>query len=68
MSKLAGAKGTVFDKQFLTMMIAHHQGAITMAEHESTVGGNADAKALAAKMVTDQRAEITTMQTILARL
>ena len=68
MSKLAAAKGTVFDKQFLTMMIAHHQGAITMAKQESAAGANADAKALAAKIVTDQQAQITTMQTLLARL
>lgn len=58
----------MFDMQFLTMMIAHRQGAITMAELESAAGGNADAKALAAKMVTDQQAQISTMQTILGRL
>jgi uncharacterized protein (DUF305 family) len=68
MTKLAAATGAVFDKQFLTMMIVHHQGAITMAKQEGAVGGNADAKALAAKIVADQQAQITTMQTILARL
>ncbi|MGX6607357.1 DUF305 domain-containing protein [Micromonosporaceae bacterium Da 78-11] len=68
MTKLAALKGAVFDKQFLTMMIGHHRGAITMAKQEAVAGGNADAKALAAKMVTDQQAQIATMQNILARL
>ncbi|MDT4991660.1 MAG: hypothetical protein QOH97_1552 [Actinoplanes sp.] len=39
-----------------------------MAKQESAAGGNVDAKALAAKIVTDQQAQITTMQTIVARL
>jgi uncharacterized protein (DUF305 family) len=68
MKTLEAAKGTAFDKQFLTMMITHHQGAITMAQDEIKNGSNPDAKALAQKIVTDQQAEITTMQTILDRL
>lgn len=68
MDKLAGAKGAAFDKQFLTMMIAHHEGAITMAEDQTTEGGDPDAKALAATVVIDQQAEITEMKAILAKL
>jgi uncharacterized protein (DUF305 family) len=68
MKELEAAKGAAFDKQFLTMMIAHHQGAITMAQDEIKDGSNPEAKALAEKIVTDQQAEITTMHTILNRL
>jgi uncharacterized protein (DUF305 family) len=68
MEKLEAAKGAAFDKQFLTMMITHHEGAITMAQDEVKEGSNTDAKALAQKIVTDQQAEIATMKTILDRL
>jgi uncharacterized protein (DUF305 family) len=68
MTKLTASTGAAFDKQFLTMMIGHHEGAITMAQEESAKGSNRDAKALAQKIVADQQAEITTMKGILARL
>jgi len=68
MAKMMDAKGADFDKQFLTMMIAHHEGAITMAKDETAKGSNAEAKALAEKIVTDQQAEITTMQGLLGKL
>jgi uncharacterized protein (DUF305 family) len=67
MKTLAGATGAAFDKQFLTMMISHHEGAVTMAEQEATAGSNLDATALAQKIITDQRAEITTMKGLLAQ-
>jgi uncharacterized protein (DUF305 family) len=68
MTKLMDAKGAAFDKQFLTMMISHHEGAIEMAKQETAQGSNTDAKALAEKIATDQQAEITTMKAILGRL
>ena len=68
MAKLEAATGAAFDKQFLTMMIAHHEGAVTMAQDETKDGSNGDAKALAQKIITDQQAEITTMKAILERL
>jgi uncharacterized protein (DUF305 family) len=68
MSALMDANGAAFDKQFLTMMISHHEGAVEMAQQETTQGSNPDAKALAQQIVTDQRAEITTMKGILGRL
>ena len=68
MEKLQAAKGAAFDKQFLTMMITHHEGAVTMAQEEIKGGSNTDAKALAQKIVTDQQTEIATMKTILDRL
>ncbi|SCG80425.1 Uncharacterized conserved protein, DUF305 family [Micromonospora echinaurantiaca] len=68
MARLAAASGREFDRQFLTMMIAHHEGAITMAEDELADGANSDAKKLAQEIITAQRAEIATMREILARL
>jgi len=65
MNKLMDVKGAAFDKQFLTMMISHHEGAIQMAQQEVAQGSNPDAKALAQKIVTDQQAEITTMKDLL---
>jgi uncharacterized protein (DUF305 family) len=68
MNKLKATTGKDFDKQFCTMMTAHHQGAITMAQDEISNGSNAGAKALAQQIVTAQHAEIGTMNKILARL
>ncbi|SCL18034.1 Uncharacterized conserved protein, DUF305 family [Micromonospora rhizosphaerae] len=68
MAKLEAASGTDFDKQFLTMMIAHHEGAITMAKDEVAKGVNPDAKAMAQQIITAQQGEIDTMNKILARL
>jgi uncharacterized protein (DUF305 family) len=68
MTKLMNAKGADFDKQFLTMMISHHEGAITMAQTETAGGANPDAKSLAQTIVIAQQAEITTMKGIVARL
>ncbi|MEO6471782.1 MAG: DUF305 domain-containing protein [Aeromicrobium sp.] len=66
MAKLQGTSGADFDRQFLTMMIAHHQGAITMAKTEQNDGKYVPAVSLAEKIQQAQTAEIKTMQTILA--
>ncbi|WP_320068116.1 DUF305 domain-containing protein [Micromonospora sp. RTGN7] len=68
MTRLAGATGSEFDRQFLTMMIAHHEGAITMAKEALAKGTNADAKAMAQEIVAAQQGEIDDMNKILARL
>ncbi|MFD3931016.1 DUF305 domain-containing protein [Streptomyces sp. NPDC058614] len=68
MTDLKAAKGKDFDKEFAQLMIGHHQGAITMAEDEQKNGTNADAKKLAAAIVTAQTAEIEKMNEILDRL
>ncbi|MEV4706318.1 DUF305 domain-containing protein [Actinoplanes sp. NPDC049316] len=65
MAELTGAKGAAFDKQFLTMMIAHHEGAVQMAQQEAAQGSDPEAKALAQKIVTDQQAEIAEMRKML---
>jgi uncharacterized protein (DUF305 family) len=65
MKQMMAASGPAFDKMFLQMMIRHHQGAIEMAKIELRDGRNAEAKALTAKIVTDQTAEIRVMQKLL---
>jgi len=50
---------------FLTLMMRHHEGALTMAEEERENGKNADARALAASIVTAERAEIIEMRRML---
>lgn len=68
MKKLEAMSGKEFDKEFLTMMIRHHEGAIEMAKEETSGGSNPDAKALAQQISTSQQAEIDTMKQVLARL
>ena len=65
MDNLANASGAEFDQMFLTMMIAHHQGAIEMAKTEQSDGQNADAIALAGQIEQAQTTEISTMQGLL---
>ena len=67
LKKLEGAKGAEFDKMWLDMMIKHHQGAVDMAGTELSKGSNADAKALAQKIIDGQQAEITEMQGLLTQ-
>ena len=68
MDALRKAKGAQFDRLFLTGMIQHHQGALTMVKDLfDTAGAGQDAELF--NFVTDvdsgQRAEIRIMQTML---
>jgi uncharacterized protein (DUF305 family) len=65
MTKLGGMNGAAFDTMWLTMMITHHQGAVTMSQTELTAGASTDAKALATKIITAQNAEIAEMKKLL---
>jgi uncharacterized protein (DUF305 family) len=49
-------------------MIKHHQGAITMAEHELANGQNPEVKHLAQDIITAQKAEIDKMNQLLTQL
>ncbi|GAA3857289.1 DUF305 domain-containing protein [Amycolatopsis tucumanensis] len=68
MQKLEQASGAEFDKMWLEMMVQHHQGAVEMARTEVANGSNADAKALAQRIIDDQTAEINEMQQLLTTL
>ncbi|GIH95188.1 DUF305 domain-containing protein [Planobispora siamensis] len=68
MTALREAKGAVFDRMFAERMIAHHEGAIEMAETERAQGADPEAKRLAATIATAQQAEIEQMRRLLDRL
>jgi uncharacterized protein (DUF305 family) len=54
------------DRDFLAMMIPHHQGAIDMAEAVLRHGHDALVRGLAEEIIASQRAEIASMQARLA--
>ncbi|KRE60107.1 DUF305 domain-containing protein [Nostocoides sp. Soil756] len=66
MASLSKASGADFDTRFLTMMVAHHEGAIEMARTEISDGADADAVALAGQIEKAQTAEIATMKKLLS--
>lgn len=65
MDALASASGAEFDRMFLTMMVAHHEGAISMAQTEQAEGEFPDAITLAETIEETQSSEITTMRELL---
>jgi len=67
-AELKMATGADFDRQFLTGMIAHHQGAIAMAQGVLDGGKNPDVHTLASNIITSQTAEIAQMQEMLTKL
>jgi uncharacterized protein (DUF305 family) len=50
------------DRDFVAMMVPHHQGAIDMAEAELRYGRNQQLKAIAQEIIVDQMQEITLMR------
>lgn len=65
MDALKAADGAAFDKQWVTMMTAHHQGAITMAKQVLATTQNLQVKSLAESVIKAQTQEIATMKTLL---
>ncbi len=68
MTKLSKLTGAAFDREFLTMMTAHHNGAIEMARTQLAQGQYPPAKALARNIITSQTAEIAKMKTLLTQV
>jgi uncharacterized protein (DUF305 family) len=62
MDKLNALRGPEFDKLWLQSMIAHHQGAITMAQQEVAHGQNVDVVSMAKSIISTQQAEIDKMK------
>lgn len=67
MKELEDASDEAFPKLWMTMMIEHHEGAITMARTEQEDGRFPDAVALARAVVDGQAAEIATMKALLGQ-
>ena len=68
MQALKDARGVEADKLFLTGMIKHHEGAITMAQNEIQNGEFPEAIEFSKAIVESQQKEIDTMNEILKTL
>jgi uncharacterized protein (DUF305 family) len=62
LQQLLDARGADADRLFTTLMIAHHQGGIHMAEYAAQHAGVGTVRALAKSMVEGQQGEIAEMQ------
>ena len=71
MAELADSKGTAFDRLFLTLMITHHEGAVTMVEELLEQPGAAYDPILfefTTDITNDQTTEIERMNALLVGL
>ena len=71
LAELDRARGPAFDRAFLTFMIQHHQGAVTMVERLLAHDGAAQDQAvfkLASDVNVDQTTEIARMKSMLSAL
>jgi uncharacterized protein (DUF305 family) len=65
MDEMAAMTGADFDQMWLTMMIAHHEGAVSQSETVKADGSNADVLLLADQIIAAQAAEINEMKALL---
>jgi uncharacterized protein (DUF305 family) len=61
LDRLQSLDDDAFDTLWVTSMIGHHQGAITMAQDEIAHGQSADAIHVARLIITAQQREIAMM-------
>ncbi|RJK97733.1 DUF305 domain-containing protein [Vallicoccus soli] len=67
MEQLEAASGAAFDRMFLELMIAHHEGALTMAEQlRATGGADVQVEEMSDHVIATQTAEIERMRGLLA--
>ncbi|MFE0192426.1 DUF305 domain-containing protein [Streptomyces sp. NPDC058989] len=62
LERLRAARGAKFDALFLTLMIAHHRGAVTMATEVLSGGRNTLVEEMANDVIAQQSAEIGRME------
>lgn len=67
LAALADLSGPAFDEQWLRLMIAHHEGALTMAQQVVGTTSDAEVSTLAKAIVAGQTAEIAEMKALLAK-
>lgn len=65
LASLGALTGTDFDRAWLEAMIAHHEGAIEMAEDVRETGVNPDIAKLADAVSTTQSSELSAMTSLL---
>ncbi|WP_165396133.1 DUF305 domain-containing protein [Streptomyces sp. F001] len=65
LKNLRAAEGKAFDQLFVTLMITHHEGAITMATDAKSQGNNVRIEEMADDVVAQQTSEITRMRGML---
>lgn len=59
---VGGDAGQPYDQRFITAMIAHHNGAIAMAQDALTKAEHPEIKQLAQAIITAQESEVAQMQ------
>ncbi|GGL86542.1 lipoprotein [Streptomyces fumigatiscleroticus] len=65
LEELRAADGKAFDRLFLTLMITHHEGAVTMATDVKAQGNNVQIEEMADDTVAQQTSEITRMRDLM---
>jgi len=65
-AELTAATGVDAERRFLTLMIAHHLGAVEMAESVQDRADNTSVLGFANSVIISQNAEITLMESMLA--
>ncbi|GAA2473434.1 DUF305 domain-containing protein [Streptomyces thermolineatus] len=65
LEELRAARGERFDELFLKLMIAHHQGAVTMATDVTSDGNDPYIEETATDVIASQTAEISRMRAML---
>lgn len=65
MSALEAARGDDFERMWLELMAAHHEGAVEMARDELDAGEDAAALALAESIVESQERELEQIEALL---
>jgi len=66
MHRLPSLSGAEFDTVWITAMIGHHQGAVTMAQAELAHGRNPAAKKMARLIINAQQREISYMTDLIS--
>lgn len=64
LTRLAAARGADFDRLFVTLMTAHHQGAVTMATEVLGSGRDVVVEEMAQDVIAVQSDEIQSMRTL----
>jgi uncharacterized protein (DUF305 family) len=67
LDRLAGLEGVAADELFVTLMTAHHLGALEMAAYAATNANDSEVAAMAFSIAQAQRGEIAELQKLINR-